>query len=321
MAHEVENMFSVKETPWHGLGKIVTEAPTAEEAIVAAGLNWKVVEQPLYRGGSFPDAAELVTSHKALIRDTDNKQLGIVGVGYKPLQNEKAFNFFNPFIDSGLASFETAGSLREGKTVWILAKLNKAPIEIGKGDAVNKYLLLSNGHDGSMAVRTGFTPIRVVCANTLAMSHSNDKSRLLRVNHSSRVNENLDKIRDIVNAADAKFEATADQYRALSRSDVSQKELEAYVEIVFQFKNLDAERRALAKKKAVENIQRLFETGYGQDLKGAKGTYWGLYNAVTQYLSYEKGRNEDSRLNSLWFGNSSVINQRALDKAVHLVAV
>jgi phage/plasmid-like protein (TIGR03299 family) len=319
MAHEVQSMFSVKETPWHGLGHIVREAPTAEEAIKLAGLNWSVEEKQLY---SFDPATEKFVrckSHKALHRSDNDDQLSVVGVGYEPLQNEKAFSFFDPFIESGLASFETAGALRQGKTIWILAKLNKAPIDIGRGDTVDKYLLLSNGHDGLMAVRTGFTPIRVVCANTLAMSHNTNESRLLRINHSKRVNDRLDQVREIINAADAKFEATAEQYRALAKADVDQKALEKYVEIVFDFKSIDAQRREIARTKAVENIQRLFETGYGANLKTANGTAWGLYNSVTQYLSYEQGKSQDSRLNNLWFGQSRNVNRRALDAAIELV--
>ena len=327
MAHDLEiingeaQMFSVRETPWHSLGRVVASAPTAAEAIRLAGLDWKVIENNLYHSiQDYPDAKIQITSHKALIRSTDNKVLGIVGKDYTPLQNEKAFEFFNPFIESGLASFETAGSLRDGKTVWVLAKLNKTPIEIGKGDIVNKYLLLSNGHDGLMAVRTGFTPIRVVCNNTLAMSHENANSKLLRIFHSRNVNVRLEAVQQIINAADAKFEATAEQYRALSRSDVDQKALAKYVEVVFGFSTVDEQRRQIAKEKITENITKLFETGVGQDLKGAKGTYWGLYNAVTEMLSWEKGRTEDSRLNSLWFGQSKQTNQNALSMALKMAA-
>lgn len=319
MAHLVESMFSVQKTPWHKLGTIVQNAPTAEEAIKLAGLNWQVVERQLFSlSGPEGQDFERIKTHKTLLRSDNWKPLSVVGEKYTPLQNDKAFDFFNPFIESGLASFETAGSLREGKTIWILAKLNKAPIEIGKGDPVNKYLLLSNSHDGTMAVRTGFTPIRVVCANTLALSHEFKTSKLLRVNHSKKVVENLDKIQEIINAADAKFEATAEQYQALSRKDVNQKDLEKYVDIIFTSTNLNAERKELARKKALQNIQRLFETGYGADLKSARGTYWGLYNSVTQYLSYENGRNEDSRLNSLWFGNAYRKNQEALNLALKM---
>lgn len=319
MAHQVEQMFSVKETPWHGLGRIIQEAPTAEDAIRLAGLDWKVVEQPIYRdaGATFRNGVEYqaITTHKSVVRESDNTVLGVVGENYTPLQNSEAFEFFNPFIESGLAQFETAGSLRNGRTVWVLARLNRAPIEVGKGDTVNKFLLLSNGHDGSMAVRTGFTPIRVVCANTLAMSHEGKSSQLLRIMHSRQVTTRLEAVRDIVNAADAKFEATAEQYRRLVKSDVDQKALKAYVEVVFGFSAVEEERRAMAKDRITADITRLFETGRGQDLPAARGTYWGLYNAVTEYLSYEKGRTDDSRLNSLWFGDARLLNNRALEMA------
>ncbi len=321
MASEVENMFSVKLTPWHKLGKIVHEAPDTAAAIKLAGLDWGVVEQPLYRdvGATLKGVVEYeaLDSHKLLYRDTDGKQLGVVGKNYTPLQNSKAFEFFNPFVESGLASFEAAGSLRDGKTIWVLAKLNKAPIEIGSGDEVNKFLLLSNAHDGGMAVRTGFTPIRVVCANTLAMSHRAEGSQLIRVRHSAQVNMRVEALQSIINAADAKFQATAEQYRALANSDVSQADIAKYVELIFRFSSTDAQRRKLASEKMNENITRIFETGYGMDLKSSHGTYWGLYNAVTQYLSYEKGR-DDSRLNNLWFGDSQAINQRALDEALKM---
>lgn len=315
MAHQLEQMFSVKETPWHGLGRIIQEAPTAEEAIKLAGLDWQVVEQPIFRAEE-GEAYKLIPSHKSVVRASDNSTLGVVSQKFTPLQNSEAFEFFNPFIESGLATFETAGSLRNGKTVWVLARLNKAPIEVGKGDAVNKFLMLSNSHDGTMAVRTGFTPIRVVCANTLAMSHAAKDSKLLRVMHSKQVKIRLDAIQQIVNAADAKFEATAEQYRKLVRTDVDQKALAAYVEVVFGYSAVEEERRAIAKKRTIEDITRLFETGRGSELSTAKGTYWGLYNAVTEYLSYDYGKTQDSRLNSLWFGESARVSNRALQHAL-----
>lgn len=321
MAHEVEQMFSVNETPWHGLGRIVREAPNAEEAIKLAGLAWQVEEKQIFTYLGLPGVEyRRCETHKALIRSDNLGQLGIVGEKYQPLQNTDAFKFFDPFIESGLATFETAGSLRDGKTVWILAKLNKAPLEIGKGDVVNKFLLLSNGHDGTMAVRTGFTPIRVVCANTLGMSHNSKDSKLLRIFHSKQVKIRLDAVREIVNAADAKFEATAEQYRALTKKDVDQKALEKYVEIVFGYSGVEEERRAIAKQRTTQDIQRLFETGRGHDLAGAKGTYWGLYNAVTEYLSYDYGKTQSTRLMNLWFANGAKQNVRALETALKAAA-
>ena len=116
MAHEIETIFYMNETPWHRLGTRVIDIPTADEAIVAAGLNWKVETKPLF----LADGTQAPS--KAVVRTSDNSILGVVGENYQPLQNEDAFKFFNPFVETGLATFETAGSLRQGKRVWILAK-------------------------------------------------------------------------------------------------------------------------------------------------------------------------------------------------------
>ena len=137
MSHNVESMFSVKETPWHGLGKIIDQAPTIEEGIKLAGLDWTVKKEALFTkdGRKAP--------RNAITREDNEKILGVVGSQYKPLQNKDAFNFFQPFLESGVASLVTAGSLSEGEVIWVLAKLNKAPIEIGKNDFVEIKLYFS----------------------------------------------------------------------------------------------------------------------------------------------------------------------------------
>lgn len=316
MAHLVKNMFSVREVPWHGLGKIVQEAPTAEEAIKLAGLDWKVLEQQVYNHDSFGNNYNSIAGYKALTRSDNGRVLSIMGQNYTPLQNDKAFSFFNPFIENGLASFQTAGALKNGNVVWVLAELNKAPIEVGKGDEVNKYLLLSNSHDGTMAVRVGFTPVRVVCNNTLTIAHGNEKSKLIRIRHSAKVNENLDHLREVVNAMDAKFEASAEQYKFLTTKAINKKDLEKYIEIIFKTNPNGSERDKSRDKKMKEMITNLFENGAGQHLRSAKGTYWGAYNAVTEYLTHEYGRENDSRLYSNWFSGAHKTNEEALKVAV-----
>lgn len=316
MAHLVQNMFSVREVPWHGLGKIVQEAPTAEEAIKLAGLDWKVLEKQVYNYDNFGENYNSISGYKALTRSDNGRVLSIMGQNYTPLQNDKAFSFFNPFIENGLASFKTAGALKEGKVVWILAELNKAPIEVGKGDEVNKFLLLSNSHDGTMAVRVGFTPVRVVCNNTLSIAHGNEKSKLIRIRHSAKVNENLDQLREVVNAMDAKFEASAEQYKFLTTKAINKKDLEKYIEVIFKTNPNGSERDKSRDKKMKEMITNLFENGAGQHLKTAKGTYWGAYNAVTEYLTHEYGREGDSRLYSNWYSKASKVNEEALKVAV-----
>jgi len=243
-----------------------------------------------------------------------------VGQNYTPLQNEKSFDFFNKFVESGLCRFETAGSLFDGKKVWILAEITSGTFEVGKGDTVKKYFLLSNGHDGKSCVKIGFTPIRVVCNNTLARSESTEKSSLLRVWHGQNVETNVEKLKDIVNMLNLSFEATAEQYRYLASKQVNSDDLSKFVRILQprSFEHASEERQKLSEEKLTEEITRLFETGIGQDLDGAKGTYWGLYNAVTQYLSYDIGRDQNRRLDNLWFGVNRDKNTEALNLALNL---
>src|SRR4029077_19321005 len=154
--------------------------------------------------------------HRAVRRTSDSKVLGVVGPRYAPLQNMDAFAWFQPCLDTREAALHTAGSLRGGRRIWVLAKLNRDPLVIAEGDEIEKFVLLSHGHDGSLAVRAGFTPIRVVCQNTLSMAHGSDASKLIRVKHTKDVLQNLANIREIMNLANAEFESTAEQYRRLA---------------------------------------------------------------------------------------------------------
>src|SRR5690606_14155610 len=162
---------------------------------------------------------------------------------YVPLQNSQAFSFFDPYISSGEALLDTAGSLREGQSIWVLARLNRDPIEITKDDIVEKYLLLSNSHKGGISVRVGFTPIRVVCANTLAIAERAGGSQLIRVTHSTKMVDSLEAIQEVVNAANATFEATAEQYKYLASKQISKGDIEKFVKIVFMPRGVDTQRQ------------------------------------------------------------------------------
>jgi phage/plasmid-like protein (TIGR03299 family) len=312
MAHLVESLMYVGEAPWHKLGKGFIVPPTLEEAIIAAGLNWKVGTKPLFT------AQNEKVEAMATFRESDQKILGVVGPKYTPLQNDEAFKFFTPFIDGKEATIECAGSLHGGRKVFILAKINRDPLKIVGDDTVEKYILLSNSHDGTLAVRAGFTPIRVVCNNTLQLAHSEGTSQLLRIRHTKSVVENLEKVQEIMNIANASFEATAEQYRLLAQTDIDQKTLAKYVKIVFAQK-IAEEGDAESKSRVSEAVTKLFETGRGMDLPGVRGTYWAAYNAVTEYIQYERGNNEATRLDQTWFGAGAQLNKKALQTAIVMV--
>lgn len=329
MAHEVEQMLYVGDTPWHGLGVALNEPPTVEEAIKIAGLDWSVRCDPVYRkaqtkapaGTSYEEVSAQVT-----IRESDESVLGVVGPSYTPLQNKESFDWFQPFIDNKLASLNTAGSLRDGQRVWVLAKLNKPNSKIIKGDEVEKFILLSNGHDGKLAARVGFTPIRVVCSNTMAFAHSDGRSQLIRVRHTANIKETFDNLRDIMNTVNEEFEATADQYRLLARKDISAKDLEKYIKVVFKLKPKRGEVIDLSEVSLEENEMKrtfnkiipLFEGGRGTNIKGVRGTWWGAYNAVSEFLTWEKGSSQDGRINNLWYDGASRTNNLALSAALKM---
>jgi len=316
MAHLVEQMFSVRETPWHKLGRVIQDAPTIEEGITLAGLDWHVETIPLFTA----DGREV--THKATQRTSDKSILGVVGPKYEPLQNRQAFDWFQPFLDARQAHLTTAGSLAQGRKVWVMAEIGN-PLDIVGDDSVRRFILLSNAHDGSAAVRVGFTPIRVVCANTLAMAHGNRGSQLLRLRHTSGLKNVMEEVRDIMNLANSEFEATAQQYRRLAASKVLRRDdLRAYVKQVMDLTEDPKKPGELTKKSqdTYAAILENFDSGRGNGQGKAKGTWWAAYNAVTEYLSYSRGKTEDSRLDSLWFGESAKTNERALASALTLAA-
>lgn len=331
MAHEVEQMFAVGDAPWHGLGKRFEKAPAFGDILPAAGLDWTVSTVKLMTS----DTSELVAA-QAIRRDSDKSILGVTGPDYHPLQNAEALDTLRPFIEAGEATIETAGSLRSGQRVWFLARVKADPMDIVKGDPVAAFILLSNSHDGKLAVRLGFTPIRVVCANTLAMAHGDKASKLIRVLHTKQVKTSLDEVRKTMDAARGEFLATAEVFKKLAATACNPDDLKKYVRLVFkpQAATVDATtpieeqvKTALtqpAEEKAegdmvFAKILPLFEKGRGNDMKRVKGTMWAAYNAVTEYLTYERGVNgmttADTRMDSVCFGQSAATNRRAIKVA------
>jgi phage/plasmid-like protein (TIGR03299 family) len=194
-----------------------------------------------------------------------------------------------------------------------LAKLNRAPLVIAQGDEVQKFILLSHGHDGSLAVRVGFTPIRVVCANTLALAHNADASKLIRLKHTKDIHENLENIREIMNVANQEFEATAEQYRLLARKSINQADLRRYVKKVLKVEDDTISTRM---ENTIKEIIGRCESGKGNTLPSVSGTYWTAYNGVNEWLGYERGNSQQNRLNALWFGDSAKVNRFALETAL-----
>jgi phage/plasmid-like protein (TIGR03299 family) len=319
MSHEVESMMYVGDTPWHGLGVAIPDDRrlSIDEAIVAAGLDWEVELQNVFTEDD-KGLRQAIPEQYVTYRKKDKTVLGMVGKGHRPLQNIEAFRWFQPFLDSGEATLETAGSLKQGSRVWVLARIRRDPMIVGKEDTMKHYVLLSNSHDGSLAVRVGFTPIRVVCNNTLCLAHESKASKLLRVKHISRVLENLEEIREVIDLAQREFAATVEQYRRLASRQINTTDLVKYVRIVFGLKEKPRTPAQENQEKIVPSVIRLFENGRGSRVAGT--TYWGAYNAVNEYLNYFRGKTQDNTLNSLWYGKGGEINKVALKVAMKLAA-
>ena len=194
--------------------------------------------------------------------------------------------------------------------------MNRAPLVIAPGDEVEKFILLSHGHDGSLAIRCGFTPVRVVCQNTLSMAHGSDASKLIRIKHTKDVLANLENIRETMNLANQEFEATAEQYRLLARKSINQEDLRRFVKRVLKIK--DDEQPSTRMFNTIAEIIALCESGRGNTLPYVSGTYWTAYNGVSEWLTYNRGHSQDSRLNSLWFGDSANLNRLALETALDM---
>ena len=320
MAHAIENingkdcMFYVGETPWHGLGQKLNDAPTIGEAIDAAGLDWEVGLKDLQTVDGVP------VSHRATYRKTDGNILGVVGPRYAPLQNREAFDWFQPFLDAGECNLHTAGSLHSGQKVWVLAKLNRDNSEIVKGDETAKFILLSNSHDGTTAIRVGYSFIRVVCANTLAAAHSKTSgNKLIRIRHTRSSKTNLENIRDIMDNINSEFEATAEQYRFLASKNFNQVDVCKYVKTVLGIEKVDDNDIKTRTRNIMDEILTLID-GPKQSAAGVRGTYWAAWMGYNEYLNYRKGRTADNRLDSLWFGQSANDDMYAFNKAMEFAS-
>lgn len=208
MAAFIENLFYVRETPWHGQGIRVEEAPTSADAIRLAGLDWRVEQKPL-----FLEDGTKIEGNFANVRSSDNKPLGIVGNKYKIVQNSDAFEFTDALLGEGVR-YETAGSLKDGKVIWLLAKMPET-VEI-LGDKVEPYMVFTNTHDGSGAVRVCMTPIRVVCNNTLNMALGRAK-RVWSARHTGSITNRLDDARETLQFAKQYMDATKETFEELHK--------------------------------------------------------------------------------------------------------
>lgn len=305
------SMMYLGEVPWHKLGTKLDKPATAAEAIEAAGLGFIVQTIGLRTEGSdLP-----VPGHFATVRTDTNDVLGVVGSKYVPIQNKDAFTTFDSLVGEGETIYHTAGALGKGERIWILAKLPDY-IRVNGNDVVEKFLLLTNSHDGSGAVRVKLTPIRVVCENTLAMALSGIEDEV-RIWHIAHADEKLKKAHEILGLTNKLYSELEHIFNCMSAKKMTQAATEEYMKNIFP---INPQSNGQSRMHAVqERVLELVETGRGAET--TKGTLWGAFNAVTEYVDHCRLANatDSNRLKSIWFGSGERIKKEAFKVAVDMI--
>ena len=273
MPANVETMMYVRTVPWHGLGTRVEEAPTSADALRLAGLDWEVEGKPV-----FTEAGVLIPDYKATTRSSDGSVLGIVGDHYTVVQNREAFAFTDALIGEGV-TYETAGSLKGGRQIWLLARMPARKI---LGDAFQPYLCFTNSHDGSGAVRACMTPIRVVCSNTLNMA-LRGAQRSWSTPHKGNVTSRIEEARQTLELADrylVRLEEAADQ---LANEKMPEASVQSALNTLIPISEDASDRQRRTAENAREEI---IVCMLRPDVAQFFGTKYGFINAVSDFVGH-----------------------------------
>jgi len=340
MAHLHETSFTVGQPAWHRLSKVLTQAPeTAQEAMIEAGMDWEVEVRPIYTsafeesimdnplGGNpiqgpgtfispaYRDDFEQVKLGGVVRRNTDGAMMGLVGPRWTPVQNRDAFEFFDPMVQAGHARYHTAGSLDGGKVVWVLCQVGEEAVVMGD-DTVANFLLLSNAHTGARGIIVTPTGIRVVCANTLGWAEATTANIQMSFHHTSEIKERLTALSKFLEGHARKFDDLMMTFRFMAGEDVA----EADVEFVLNHLFPDPVRADGTPANPTRTIQirdrvrALFEgeqKGLDRLPAHRRRTRWTLWNALTEYVDHERGRTDDSRIHSAWWGDGATLKRKA----------
>jgi phage/plasmid-like protein (TIGR03299 family) len=307
MSANVESMFYVRTAPWHNLGIRTEDALSSKEALIKSGLNWEVKQQPL-----LTNEGVLVEGYKANVRDSDNKILGVVTDRYKVVQNHEAFAFTDELLGRGIR-YETAGSLAEGKRIWLLAKLPAAYI-IG-GERLTPYLVFTNSHDGSGAIKVAMTPIRVVCQNTLNLALSS-ADRIWTTNHTGDINAKLESASETFCRAEEYMDALGNEIHKLNKVIVND---ELVTEMINELLPLPTN----ATEQQEKNVLRLRDDislryYHAPDLISLPKNAYRFINAVSDFATHAKPLRETSAYRENLFART-IEGNALIDKSYQLV--
>lgn len=318
MSHLVETMAYAGSTPWHGLGVQLSHRQPLEVWAKQAGMDWDVRETPVCFQPDGPDNPEIIlpfSDNKVLFRSDTNAPLSVVSQRYQVVQPREILEFYRDLTEVSGFELETAGVLKGGRKIWALARTGQSSALKGK-DVSNAYVLLATACDGTLATTAQFTSIRVVCNNTLAISVSNGAGAV-KVPHSTSFDAQA--VKQQLGISVSTWDDFMYRMKALSERKVKHAEVESYFLRVLT--NYTTQPSGGTKERAVASALSLFEgRGKGSNLASAKGTAFGLLNAVTEFVDHERrARSTDHRLDSAWFGQGANLKHKALDMALDLV--
>jgi len=278
MSANVETMMYVGEKPWHGLGREIKEAPTSEDAIKLAGLDWDVIPKPIY-----DEFGRIVPGYKVNMRSSDNTALGVVSDRYKIVQNSEAFAFTDELLGHGVR-YETAGSLASGKKVWMLARMED---RLMAEEKMENYLVFTNSHDGTGAIRVACTNIRVVCQNTLNLALSSANRHWSCV-HKGDIQSKLEEARLTLVSAEKYMEALAEEFGELKRKKVSDKQVEEMTDRLLQIEFNSLYNKAIKTGNIVDFKERLRQQKFEDKLKVKRNDIITIYHDKPDLVGTEK---------------------------------
>lgn len=322
MAHQIEQMAYVGTTPWHGLGNNLPRKQSIEVWQREAGMNWQILESPVHFKSdavghlgaihSFPE-------QKVLYRSDTKAPLSVVSQRYHTVQPRQVLEFYRDLTEVSGYELETAGVLKGGRKFWALARTGQESALKGN-DQVNGYLLLATSCDGTLATTATPTTVRVVCNNTLTVA-LDGTTRAIKVPHNTRFDPKA--VKKQLSIAVSQWDDFMYRMRALAERKVQRHEALGFLmNVICETSPTGNLPEVLPNERALRKVQELYERrGRGSQLDSARGTAWGLLNAVTEYVDHERrARSNEYRLDSAWFGQGAQIKQRALYAALQLVA-
>ena len=307
MSANVETMFYTRKAPWHGLRVCVESALSSEEALEKSGLNWKVIQRPI-----MTNAYDPIPGYKANIRETDNRILGVVTDRYKVVQNAEAFAFTDALLGEGV-KYETAGSLQNGKKIWLLAKLPEKYII--EGEQIDPYLVFSSSHDGSGAIKVAMTPVRVVCQNTLNIALSSAK-RIWSTIHVGDLAAKMDEAHNTLLLAEKYMGKLGTEFSRLSKIKLSDQKVMEYINLLLPMD----EQPTNIHRKNISRIREDLKMRYfdAPDLKHIGKNGYRFINAVSDFATHAKPLRETANYQENMFAKTMEGNP-LIDKAYNIL--